>query len=278
MLFIGRKNRMRVVKALDFGVYLDGGAAGEILLPAREVPADCAPGDWLHVFIYKDSEDRLIATRRTPKAMVGEAAYLMVRQQTDVGTFMDWGLGKDLLVPHNEQTRPMNPGRSYVVYLFLDERTGRIAASTRYSRHLKEDGRGFEPGQKVKLMIASRSKLGYKAVINNSHLGLIFKTDVFQPLRFGQQLNGYIKAIRDDGKIDLVLQPPSDQARDRLEDQILAYLQRHRGVSRITDKSPPELIYKTFKTSKASFKRALGRLYKKRLIVIDKHQVRLSGD
>jgi predicted RNA-binding protein (virulence factor B family) len=275
MIFIGRKNRMRVVKAIDFGVYLDGGEAGEILLPAREVSAGCNPGDWLHVFVYRDSEDRLIATRQTPKAMVGEAAYLKVRQQTDVGTFMDWGLGKDLLVPYSEQARPMNPGRSYVVYLFLDQKSQRIAASTKLSRHLSEDGRGFESGQKVKLMIASRSSLGYKAVINNSHLGLIFMTDVFQPLKFGQQLTGYIKAVRADGKIDLVLQPAPEQTCDRLETQILDHLRRHRGVSKITDKSPPELIYKTFSTSKANFKRALGRLYKKRQVRIEKHQVTL---
>jgi len=278
MIYIGRKNRMRVVKTLDFGVYLDGGEAGEILLPQREVPEKCSPGDWLHVFIYNDSEDRLIATRQTPGAMVGEAAYLKVRQQNDVGTFMDWGLGKDLLVPYNEQARPMNPGRSYVVYLFLDEKSQRIAGSTKLSHHLNEHGAGFETGEKVKLMIASRTTLGYKAVINNTHLGLIFKTDVFQPLKFGQQLNGYIKTIRDDGKIDLALQPAPEQVRDQLEAQILDYLRRHQGSSKITDKSPPELIYKTFKVSKANFKRALGRLYKKRQVLIDKHQVSLVED
>lgn len=278
MIYIGRKNRMRVVKAVDFGLYLDGGEDGEILLPKREVPTDSKPGDWLHVFVYNDSEDRLIATRETPRAMVGECAYLKVRQQNDVGTFMDWGLSKDLLVPFNEQAWPMNPGRSYVVYLFLDAQTQRIAASTKYNRHLNEDGSGFQPGEKVKLMIASRTELGYKAVINNSHLGLIFKTDVFQPLKFGQQLNGYIKVIREDGKIDLVLQPAADEVRDRLEEQIVDYLQRHDGISKITDKSPPELIYKTFKTSKANFKRALGRLYKKRRVLIEKHKVSLVED
>jgi len=278
MIYIGRKNRMRVAKRVDFGLYLDGGEHGEILLPKREAPTDSKPGDWLHVFVYNDSEDRLIATRETPGAMVGECAYLKVRQQNDVGTFMDWNLSKDLLVPFSEQAWPMNPGRSYVVYLFLDEQTNRIAASTKYSRYLNEDGSGFQPGEKVKLMIASRTELGYKAVINNSHLGLIFKTDVFQPLRFGQQLSGYIKTIREDGKIDLVLQPASDEVRDRLEEQILDYLQRHGGISKITDKSPPELIYKTFKTSKANFKRALGRLYKKRRVLIEKHRVSLIDD
>ena len=278
MIYIGRKNRMRVVKVVDFGLYLDGGDHGEILLPGREDPRTSSPGEWLHVFIYRDSEDRLIATRQTPKAMVGECAYLKVRQQNDVGTFMDWGLSKDLLVPFSEQAWPMNPGRSYVVYVFLDPQTDRIAASTKYSRHLNEDGSGFQAGEKVKLLIASRTSLGYKAVINNSHLGLIFKTDVFQPLKFGQQLNGYIKTIREDGKIDLALQPASDEVRDQLEGKILDYLHSHDGVSKITDRSPPELIYKTFKTSKANFKRALGRLYKKRRVLIEKHQISLAQD
>jgi predicted RNA-binding protein (virulence factor B family) len=278
MIYVGRKNRMRVVKAVDFGLYLDGGDAGEILLPRREAPSDCKPGDFLHVFVYRDSEDRLIATRETPKAMVGECALLKVKQQNDVGTFMDWGLSKDLLVPFSEQAWPMNPGRSYVVCLFLDQQTDRVAASTKYSRHLNEDGSGFRPGEKVKLMIASRTELGYKAVINNTHLGLMFKTDVFQPLKFGQQLRGYIKAIRADGKIDLTLQPAPDEARDQLEDQILDYLHRHGGVSKITDKSPPELIYKTFKTSKTNFKRALGRLYRKHRVSIEKYRISLVED
>ena len=278
MIFIGRNNRLRVTRAVDFGLYLGGGDAGEILLPAREAPQGASPGDWLHVFVYRDSEDRLIATRKTPTAMVGEAAYLKVKQQTEVGTFMDWGLDKDLLVPFSEQARPMQAGRSYVVYLFLDQRSGRIAGSTRYNRHLSEQGRGFHRGQKVRLTIAARSTLGYKAIINNSHLGLIFKDDVFQPLRLGQQLPGYIKAIRDDGKIDLVLQPTSEEARDRLEARILDYLRNHDGVSRITDKSPPELIYQTFQASKASYKRALGRLYSQRRILISKQCVTLSDD
>ncbi|HOP15215.1 MAG: GntR family transcriptional regulator [Chromatiaceae bacterium] len=273
MVYVGRKNRLRVVKTVAFGVYLDGGESGEILLPRRDVPDGCKPGDWLHVFIYNDSDDRLIATRETPAAMVGECAYLMVRQQNDVGTFLDWGLSKDLLVPFNEQAWPMHQGRSYVVCVYLDEDTKRIAASTKYSRHLSEDGSGFTPGDEVKLMIAATTELGYKAVINNSHLGLIFKADVFQPLKFGQQLRGYIKTIRDDGKIDLALQPASAEVVDQLEGAILDYMRHNGGVSRITDKSPPDLIYKTFKASKANYKRALGRLYKKRRISIEKYQI-----
>ena len=275
MIYIGRTNRMRVLKRVDFGAYLDGEEFGELLLPKRYVAETCRPGDWLHVFVYSDSSDQLICTTEKPLAMVGECAYLKVKDQNEVGTFMDWGLSKDLLVPFNEQAWPMNQGRSYVVYVYLDEETRRIAATTRFHRHLSEDGQGFAPGQRVKLMIATQTKLGYKAVINNSHLGVLFKPDLLQALKFGQQLTGYIKSIRSDDKIDLTLQPAVDVVRDRLEDQILDYLGRHDGVSTITDKSPPELIYKTFNASKANFKRALGRLYKKRQVKLEKHQVTL---
>lgn len=277
IVYIGRSNRLRVTRLVDFGAYLDAGELGEILLPKRFLPDDCAPGDRLLVFVHTDSEDRLVATTERPKVQVGEAAYLKVKQQTEVGTFMDWGLGKDLLVPFNEQAWPMHPGRSSVVYCYLDPVTRRIAASTRFNRHLKEDGRGgLEPGQKVRLLIATRSKLGYKAIINNTHVGLIFSSEVFGELRYGQQLTGYIKSVRTgDGKIDLSLQSSNQSVRDRLEEQILDYLREQGGVSTITDKSPPSLIYKTFNASKANYKKALGRLYKKRRVSLDKKQVRL---
>lgn len=277
MIYIGRMNRMRVLKLVDFGAYLDGGELGEILLPKRYLPDVCRAGDHVHVFVYADSEDRLVATTERPLIQVGEAAYLKVKQQNDIGTFMDWGLPKDLLVPFNEQAWPMHPGRSSVVYCYLDRQTRRIAASTRFSRHLKEDGRGdFEPGQQVRLLIATRTPLGYKAIVNNTHLGLVFKSDALQQLKFGQQLTGYIKSIRpDDGKIDLSLQPSADQVRDRLEDDIMAYLRAHDGISTITDKSPPQLIYKTFNASKANYKRALGRLFKKGLVELGKTRIRL---
>ena len=277
MIYIGRTNRMQVNKLVTFGAYLDGGELGEILLPKRFLPQGLRPGEYLSVFVYADSEDRLVATTEKPLVQVGEAAYLKVKQQNDVGTFMDWGLGKDLLVPFNEQAWPMHPGRNSVVFCYLDPQTRRIAASTRFNRHLKEDGRGdLEPGQPVKLMIATRTQLGYKAIINNTHVGLIFKSDVLGELKFGQQVKGYIKSIRhEDGKIDLSLQPPNDQVRDELEDKILDYLRANQGVSEITDKSPPALIYQTFNASKANYKRALGRLYKKRKVQLDKTRVTL---
>jgi len=276
MIYIGRMNRMKVVKHVDFGVYLDGQDEGEILLPRKDVPHDTEVGDRLHVFIYRDSDDRLIATTKRPLVQVGEAAYLKVKQQNNVGTFMDWGLPKDLLVPFNEQAWPMNEGRNVVIYCYLDENTNRIAGTTKFHRHLSEDGRNvFQEGDAVKGMVAAQTELGYKMILNNSHIGLLYKNEVFKPMRFGHELKVFIKQIRDDGRIDLSIAASNQDVRDELEEKIMAYLKAHDGVSHITDKSPPNVIYDTFNASKANFKRALGRLYKKRLVSLDKTQVRL---
>ena len=276
MIYIGRMNRMKVVKHVDFGVYLDGQDEGEILLPRKDVPHDTEVGDRLHVFIYRDSDDRLIATTKRPLVQVGEAAYLKVKQQNNVGTFMDWGLPKDLLVPFNEQAWPMNEGRNVVIYCYLDENTNRIAGTTKFHRHLSEDGRNvFQEGDAVKGMVAAQTELGYKIILNNTHIGLLYKNEVFKPMRFGHELKVFIKQIREDGRIDLSIAASNQDVRDELEEKFMAYLKAHDGVSHITDKSPPNVIYDTFNASKANFKRALGRLYKKRLVSLDKTQVRL---
>ena len=276
MIYIGRMNRIKVVKHVDFGVYLDGQDEGEILLPRKDVPHDTQVGDRLHVFIYRDSDDRLIATTKRPLVQVGEAAYLKVKQQNNVGTFMDWGLPKDLLVPFNEQAWPMSEGRNVVIYCYLDENTNRIAGTTKFHRHLSEDGRNvFQEGDAVKGMVAAQTELGYKIILNNTHIGLLYKNEVFKPMRFGHELKVFIKQIREDGRIDLSIAASNQDVRDELEEKIMAYLKAHDGVSHITDKSPPNVIYDTFNASKANFKRALGRLYKKRLVSLDKTQVRL---
>ena len=276
MIYIGRMNRMKVVKHVDFGVYLDGQDEGEILLPRKDVPHDTQVGDRLHVFIYRDSDDRLIATTKRPLVQVGEAAYLKVKQQNNVGTFIDWGLPKDLLVPFNEQAWPMNEGRNVVIYCYLDENTNRIAGTTKFHRHLSEDGRNvYQEGDAVKGMVAAQTELGYKIILNNTHIGLLYKNEVFKPMRFGHELKVFIKQIREDGRIDLSIAASNQDVRDELEEKIMAYLKAHDGISRITDKSPPNVIYDTFYASKANFKRALGRLYKKRLVSLDKTQVRL---
>lgn len=276
MTNIGKLNQLQVIKEVDFGVYLDGDNLGEILLPARYVPDHCKINDWIEVFIYLDSNDLLIATTDMPYVMVEQCAFLKVVDVNDTGAFLDWGLPKDLLVPYNQQERPMQVGHSYVVFVYLDENTNRIAASSRLSRFLSEQSDYFEPGEPVQLLICGESDLGYKAVINNLHLGLLYRDEVFKPLRYGQSVTGYIKNIRDDGKIDLTLQLPSQTTRDSLGHEILEYLKANGGTSTLTDKSPPDQIYEQFGVSKASYKKALGALYKARLIRITKDSISLS--
>ncbi|QTR46625.1 GntR family transcriptional regulator [Thiothrix litoralis] len=275
MLKIGKFNLLRVTKATSFGVYLDGENYGEILLPKRYVPEGCQPESWLNVFIYLDSEDRLIATTETPRAEVGEIACLKVVAVSHFGAFLDWGLPKDLLVPRKEQATQMKEGQSYVVYIYVDDHTETIVASSRLDLFLNEFNSHFEPRQPVDMMIYERTELGYKAIIEATHLGLVYANEVFQPLHIGQRLQGYIKAIRPDQKIDLMLQLPSPVVQDALAQKILDHLQAQGGTSTFTDKSSPDDIYREFQVSKAHFKRAIGLLYKQQKIVMGKDMIRL---
>ena len=275
MAFLGRYNKLRIIKRADIGAFLDGDQFGDILLPRKYAPESMRIGDEVEVFLYNDSEDRVIATTLKPKAQVGECAYLKVISTGRFGAFLDWGLPKDLLVPHSEQQKPMQKGYSYTVYLFVDEETQRIAASTKLEQHLSIDVSGFKPQQEVDLMIYGKSDLGFKAVINGTHLGQLFSGETFQRLHFGEQLKGFIRQVRVDGKIDLMLQLPSELTRDNLSDTIIEHLRQNDGISTLTDKSPPDDIYQTFGVSKASYKKALGQLYKQRRIAIEKHQITL---
>lgn len=275
MAEIGKFNVLKVVKKVDFGVYLDGGEMDNILLPKRYVPDNADIGDKLNVFIYADSEDLLIATTTEPRATVGECAYLKVKDVNDTGAFLDWGLPKDLLVPFKEQHKPFELGKSYVVFVYLDEYSDRILASSRLSRHLSEEAIYFKTDQNVKLLICGKSDMGYKAVVNHSYLGLIFRDDAFKPLKYGQKVNGYIKDVRDDKKINLSLQLPAGTGRKDLTEQIIEYLKAAGGKSSMTDKADPEDIYDIFNVSKKNYKKALGALYKQRRITLTPDQVSL---
>jgi predicted RNA-binding protein (virulence factor B family) len=274
MAHIGQMNQLSVVKEVEFGLYLDGGDLGEILLPKRYVPANAKVGQTLEVFIHLDSQDRLVATTDKPMAQIGEVAYLEVTDVNRTGAFMNWGMPKDLFVPFAEQRVPMEKGRSYCVYLYMDL-SDRIAASSKLSLHLKETNDNFKSGQPVKLMVVSRSKMGYTALINGTHLGLIHNSDILQPLRMGQKMQGYIKGIRPDHKINLTLQKRGQEAQDELGMMIMAVLEANDGVSELTDKSSPEDIFKRYRVSKASYKKALGRLYKAKKIDITHEQISL---
>jgi uncharacterized protein len=275
MAQVGKFNKLQVVKEVDFGVYLDGGELDTILLPKRYVPKDCGIGDWVDVFLYFDSEDLLIATTETPKVQVGQCELLKVIDINNAGAFMDWGLPKDLLVPYSEQHKPMEVGYSYVVYVFYDHDSDRIAASTRLQDHLAEESVWVKPKQAVNLLIAGRTDLGYKAVIDNRYLGLIFRGDAFRPLKIGERVAGFIKSIRPDGKIDLLISQATLQGDHALGEDIIRHLKTSGGVSLLTDKSDPDDIYRTFKVSKKKYKQALGTLYKSKRILLAPDKITL---
>ena len=275
MITIGTFNNLQVVKQVDFGVYLDGDDLDTILLPKRYVPNGCEIGDWIDVFLYFDSDDLLIATTEKPKVEVGCCEMLKVVDINHAGAFMDWGLPKDLLVPYNEQQKPMEVGYSYVVYVYHDEASDRIAASTKLSHHLDEQPVWLKPRQSVNLQIASRTELGYKAIIDDKYLGLLFRADAYRPLKIGERLPGFVKSIRSDGKIDLLISQATLQGDHELSQQIVQYLTDQGGTSTLTDKSDPEEIYRVFKVSKKKYKQALGNLYKSRKITITPGMVQL---
>lgn len=276
MITIGTFNNLQVVKQVDFGVYLDGDDLDTILLPKRYVPNVCEIGDWIDVFLYFDSDDLLIATTEKPKVEVGCCEMLKVVDINHAGAFMDWGLPKDLLVPYNEQQKPMEVGYSYVVYVYHDEASDRIAASTKLSHHLDEQPVWLKPRQSVNLQIASRTELGYKAIIDDKYLGLLFRADAYRPLKIGERLPGFVKSIRSDGKIDLLISQATLQGDHELSQQIVQYLTDQGGTSTLTDKSDPEEIYRVFKVSKKKYKQALGNLYKSRKITITPGLVQLE--
>ena len=277
MALIGRMNSLQVVKHTDFGLYLDGGADGEILLPKRYIPKDTPSevDDWLNVFLYLDSEDKLIATTLKPKIQLGEFANLKVVDINRVGLFFDWGLPKDLLLPHSEEKRPLQIGDYCVVYLYLDKRTRRLTATARLDRHLDKVPANYQVGQEVDLLVVERTDLGFKAIIDGKHWGLIHKNELFKFIRSGMREKGYIKALRADGKISLSLQPIGHEAASGLAEQIIERLRAHGGVLALGDKSPPELVAEHFRVSKGNFKKAIGGLYKQGLIRIHDDRIEL---
>ncbi len=279
MALIGRMNSLQVVKHTDFGLYLDGGADGEILLPKRYIPKDTPSEveDWLNVFLYLDSEDKLIATTLKPKIQLGEFASLKVVDINRVGLFFDWGLPKDLLLPHSEEKRPLQIGDYCVIYLYLDKRTRRLTATARLDRHLDKVPANYQVGQEVDLLVVERTDLGFKAIIDGKHWGLIHKNELFKFIRSGMREKGYIKELRADGKISLSLQPIGHEAASGLAEQIIERLRAQGGVLALGDKSPPELISEHFRVSKGNFKKAIGGLYKQGLIRIHDDRIELVG-
>jgi predicted RNA-binding protein (virulence factor B family) len=277
MALVGRYNSLQVVKHTNFGLYLDGAQDGEILLPNRYIPKDIPSEDedWLNVFIYLDSDDKLIATTEKPKVQVGEFASLKVVEVNSIGIFLDWGLPKDLLLPYSEEKRPLKAGDYCVVHVYLDKHTRRITATTRLDRYLDKMPANYSVGQEVDLLVAEETAMGFKAIINNKHWGLIHKNEVFKFLRSGKQEKGFIKEVRSDGNISLSLQPVGEQLASSLNAQILSKLRENNGVLPVSDKSDPTVISNLFGVSKGNFKKAIGALYKQGQIVIHADRIEL---
>jgi len=278
MIKVGTYNELNIVKEVDFGLYLDGGQNfGEVLLPKRYVTDEMNIGDSITVFLYFDSEDRLIATTQKAKAIAGEFTSLKVIDTNRAGAFLDWGLPKDLLVPFNQQKVAMKTGYGYVVYVYQDDISERLLASSKLDRFLDKVPAEYKVGEKVDLLIADRTDIGFKAIINHKHWGVIFENDVFGDLGIGKKCKGYIRRIREDGKIDLSLTQTGYAKMDGLSDRILLTLRQHDGFLPLSDKSSPDQIAKILKMSKGNFKKAIGQLYKNGDIVIADNGITITN-
>ena len=272
---LGKYNQLEVVKEVDFGVYLDGDEDGEILLPKRYVPEGCVPGDMLNVFIYLDMDERLVATTLEPYVQVGEFACLEVAWVNQFGAFLNWGLMKDLFVPYREQKAKMVKGGKYMVYAYIDEESYRIVASAKVERFLSKDRPEYEPGEEVDILVWQRTDLGYKVIVDNKFGGMLYHNEIFQPLQPGKQLRAYIKQVREDGKIDVELQKGGYKKIDDFAETLLRYIESQGGYTDLNDKTDAAVIYNAFGVSKKTFKKAVGDLYKKRLIVLEEGGMRL---
>ncbi|RUR08777.1 S1 RNA-binding domain-containing protein [Legionella sp. km772] len=275
MIEIGKFNRLRVIKEVPFGVYLDGEDWGEILLPKKFVSKTLTIDDLVDVFVYFDSEDKIIATTQNPLTRVGEFAFLRVVDVNPIGAFLNWGLDKDLLVPRTEQQRPMEKDKSYLVYVKQDNQ-GRIIASSKLNYFLDKSPPEFKVGEEVSLFIEGQTPLGTKVIINHSHWGLIHAADIFQRLYYGKRMTGYIKTVREDGKIDVALRKVGQDRIHELSSRILAKLKEEGGFLPLHDKSSAEAIMRLFGESKKGFKSAIGQLYKQGEIIIEDQGIRLK--
>ncbi len=270
MIRLGKHNIMEVVREVDFGMYLDAGEVGEVLIPRKYIPEGTKVGDSLRVFLHLDSEERLVATTEEPKVEVNEFAYLEVKWVNEYGAFLDWGLTKDLFCPFKEQKMRMVQGRKYLIFCYIDPVTYRIVASAKVDKFLSDEMPPYSSGEEVDILIQQKSDLGMKAIVDGKYRGLIFDNEIFQTLHTGDRLKAYVKQVRPDGKIDLKLQRYFGKKRiTTFSDQLLQYLKACKdGFCPLHDKSDAEDIYSTFGVSKKTFKRGVGDLYKHQFITL----------
>lgn len=276
MSYLGTTQTLFVNEVSNEGAYLDGHELGEVFLPSHEIKHELEAGDSVSVFIFLDNANLATATTKKPLAQVGEYALLRVKEINSIGAFLDWGLEKDVLAPFNEQKPRMQEGYSYLVRLYLDNASGRICASNNFNRFLNKTEPEYAPLQEVQLIVAGKTDIGYKVIIEEAHFGVIFYNMVFKNMFVGQRLTGYVQKVREDGKIDVILEKPGMAKVSELGEKIMDKLKHEGGVLAIGDKSDPELIKKVFSTSKANYKKAIGGLFKQGLIDIEAKAIRLK--
>ena len=275
-LLLGDYNTLRIARRSDIGLYLDGDQAGEILLPNRYVTQDMQIGDEIRVFLYLDQEERLVATTEQTLAKVGDFACLECVWVNQYGAFLDWGLMKNLFCPFREQRQRMETGRRYIVHVHIDQDSYRIMASAKVSKFLSTDHPPYQPGDEADILVWQPTDMGYKVIVDNRYYGLIFRNQVFQPIHTGDRLKAYISNVREDGKLDIALQHTGRQHTQDFAEELLAYLHDHNGICSLGDKSDADDIRDTFHVSKKTFKRAVGDLYKRHLVMAGDYEVRLK--
>ena len=280
MLQFGKYNTLIIVRRTDNGFYLSetpgSPEAEEVLLPKKFITPEMKEGGELKVFLYKDSEDRPVATTQTPHALVGECAYLMVKQMTNIGAFLDWGLDKDLFLPFREQTEPIELGQKCLVYVYFDFGSKRIAATSNINKFIKNREVELKPNEEVDLLICYENEVGIRTIINQKHWGILFKNEVFEKLEKGQHVKGFVKKVREDGKVDVALQKQGIEAAKDVSAILIQKLKDNNGTLKLNDDSPPELVHQTLGISKKNFKKAVGILYKEGKIVLSDNYIKLK--
>lgn len=276
---LGRRNKLEILREVDFGVYLYGGEIGDILLPKRYIPVGAKIGDIIDVFLYLDSEERLIATTEYPLVEVDQFAYLEVKWINQFGAFLNWGLMKDLFCPFKEQKMKMQQGHSYVVYCYIDTLTYRIVASAKVEKFLSKEMPPYQIGDSVNVLVQQKTELGFKVIVEGKYSGLIYQNELFRNIHTGDKMATYIKAVREDGKLDIALQSNGKQHISDFSHHLYQYLSESKdGYCPFHDKSQAEEIYAEFQVSKKTFKKAVGDLYKHNLITIDDDGLRLTPE
>ncbi len=273
---IGKWNTLKALRSTDHGYYLIDEEQNEVLLPNKYIPEGFAEGSEIDVFLYRDSEDRMVATTETPYVELNEFAVLEVMEVNKVGAFLDWGLEKDLLVPFSEQKFRLFPGKKCVIFLKLDEKTQRLVATTRIEHYLERDDVELEQGEKVDLLICEPTEIGMQVIINNKYQGLLYDNELFQAVVPGEHVDGYVKQVRPDNKVDVMLQQPGYAHVEPASQKILDVLKANNNFLNLTDKSEPVIILAKLEMSKKTFKKAIGALYKQHLIRLEEDGIYLA--